>query len=248
MNRDKYILNFTIGLLMGDGSYQINHWKKKYLQYRIVIKLKYHFSNIIMLQELRDYFKIGTIVVSEKYVLWAINDKKQVLYFLNLILSEWTFRISEKQYLKALKMRYGIVNNISYSEYHYNEYINCWNFEQPRKLIIDLFCEEYKVWLSGFIEAEGCYCVRKNGNMSFSIAQTNNELCIKSIKEYFDLPNKLIKRKLEEGKEQFIIETYNKKSLLKIIEYQNVYNLRGQKQESFELFKISFNKRNKCHV
>jgi hypothetical protein len=115
-------------------------------------------------------------------------------------------------------------------------------------LIIDSFCEEYKVWLSGFIEAEGCYCVRKNGNMSFSIAQTNNELCIKSIKEYFDLPNKLIKRKLEGGKELFIIETYNKKSLLKIIEYQNGYNLRGQKQESFELFKISFNKRNKCHV
>jgi hypothetical protein len=69
MNTDKYILNFTIGLLMGDGSYQINHLKKKYIQYRVVLKLKYHFSNVIMLQELRDYFKIGTIVVSEKYVL-----------------------------------------------------------------------------------------------------------------------------------------------------------------------------------
>ena len=245
---DKYILNFTIGLLMGDGSYQIIPWKKKYLQYRIVLKLKYHASNIIMLQKIRDHFKIGSIVVTKKYVLWAINDKKQVLYFLNLILSKWIFRISEKQYLKALKMRYGIINNISYSEYHYNEYINCWNFELPRKLSIDSFCEEYKVWLSGFIEAGGCYCVRKNGNMSFSIAQTNNELSIKSIKEYFDLPNKIRKRKLEEGKEQFIIETYNKESLLKIIEYQNVYNLRGQKEESFKLFKISFNKRNKCHV
>lgn len=29
-------------------------------------------------------------------------------------------------------------------------------------------------WLSGFIEAEGCFCLRKNLNRSFSIAQNND--------------------------------------------------------------------------
>lgn len=42
-------LHFTLGLLMGDVSFQINHWKKKYLQYRIIIKLKNNYENIKML-------------------------------------------------------------------------------------------------------------------------------------------------------------------------------------------------------
>jgi hypothetical protein len=62
-------LNFTLGLLMGDGSFQINHYKKKYLQYRIIIKLKNSKKNIIMLQDIRSYFNIGTININHKYVL-----------------------------------------------------------------------------------------------------------------------------------------------------------------------------------
>jgi len=30
---------FTIGLIDGDGSLQVNHWRKKKLQFRLVVKL-----------------------------------------------------------------------------------------------------------------------------------------------------------------------------------------------------------------
>ena len=32
---------FWVGLMDGDGSIQVNHWRKKFLQYRIIIKLYY---------------------------------------------------------------------------------------------------------------------------------------------------------------------------------------------------------------
>jgi hypothetical protein len=44
------------------------------------------------------------------------------------------------------------------------------NFGQTNIVTLPYFCS----WLSGFIEAEGCFSVRKNGNNSFSIAQKND--------------------------------------------------------------------------
>jgi hypothetical protein len=51
---------------MGDGSFQIN--PKKYLQYRVIIKLKNDKDNINMLRELRNNYGIGTINISSKFV------------------------------------------------------------------------------------------------------------------------------------------------------------------------------------
>lgn len=238
MNINNSLLNFTLGLLMGNGSFQINHWKKKYLQYRIIIKLKYHIYNLKMLQNIRDSFNIGNINVNNKFVLWIINDKKQILYFINLIINKSILKISTKQYLKILKMKYGIINNISYSEYHFLEEKNSWTFSLSINNNIDLLSEEYKWWLCGFVEAEGCFCIRKNKNLSFSIGQKNNLVLINLIKLFFNLPNKL-----REKENFFIIETYNKKSIIKIIEFFNNYNLKGEKKESFELFKIAFNEK-----
>ena len=73
------IENFTLGLLIGDGSFQINHWKKKYLQYRIVIKLKKTNGNILMLQNIKNYYKIGRIKISNI----KNKKKKSWIYSLN---------------------------------------------------------------------------------------------------------------------------------------------------------------------
>lgn len=45
----EYIKKFWVGLMDGDGSIQVNHWRKKCLQYRLVIKLKYCSENLFML-------------------------------------------------------------------------------------------------------------------------------------------------------------------------------------------------------
>src|ERR1700724_2826351 len=36
---DKQLAPFTVGLIDGDGSLQVNHWRKKILQFRLVVKL-----------------------------------------------------------------------------------------------------------------------------------------------------------------------------------------------------------------
>lgn len=45
----EYIKKFWVGLMDGDGSIQVNHWRKKCIQYRLIIKLKYCSENLFML-------------------------------------------------------------------------------------------------------------------------------------------------------------------------------------------------------
>src|SRR5579871_5776796 len=49
-----YIQKFWVGLMDGDGSIQVNHWRKKSLQYRLVIKLRYCIENMNMLNIIKD--------------------------------------------------------------------------------------------------------------------------------------------------------------------------------------------------
>ena len=46
-------------------------------------------------------------------------------------------------------------------------------------------------WLIGFIEAEGCFSIRKNNSPSFSIGQNDDYYLIDSIKSYFNIDNKI---------------------------------------------------------
>jgi hypothetical protein len=64
------VVHFTMGLLIGDGSFQINHWKRKYLQYRITIKLKNTDANLEMLRSLHRLWNLGTFQVLKKEVKW----------------------------------------------------------------------------------------------------------------------------------------------------------------------------------
>ena len=48
INKD-YMKIFWVGLMDGDGSIQVNHWRQQSLQYRLVIKLSYLDSNFNML-------------------------------------------------------------------------------------------------------------------------------------------------------------------------------------------------------
>jgi len=238
-NRNFEELNFTLGLLMGDGSFQINHWKKKYLQYRVVIKLKNDKDNINMLRELRNNYGIGTINISSKFVVWAINDKKQVKWFIKLILnnSEKLLSLSPRTKLKVMKMEYGLNNNISYNEFIYlnrNNWLNSIVIEKE-DINIDNYIEdeEFFWWLAGFTEAEGCFCIRKNGNQSFSIGQKIDYEILEIIKKLFDLPNTI----REQSEKFYVIETYNLKSCIAIIKFFDKYKLRGNKSYTYEYFK-----------
>jgi cytochrome c oxidase subunit 1 len=65
IKKDNYIKMFWVGLMDGNGSIQVNHWKKKSLQYRLVIKLSYIRSNYTMLIKIAKVMG-GSVRITEK--------------------------------------------------------------------------------------------------------------------------------------------------------------------------------------
>ena len=58
---------FFLGLLEGDGSIQVNHWKKRSLQFRIIIKLKYTDANYAMCAKIRE--ELGIMNLHIRYIM-----------------------------------------------------------------------------------------------------------------------------------------------------------------------------------
>jgi len=69
----------------GDGSIQVNHWRAKSLQYRIIIKLKNTAANEQMLRFLCDQLKAGHVRLDKRNgsVIFVVEDNKNNI--INLI-------------------------------------------------------------------------------------------------------------------------------------------------------------------
>jgi LAGLIDADG endonuclease len=177
----------------GDGSIQVNHWRFKYLQYRLVIKLNYYPENVAMLNLIAHHIG-GTVNTIDKnnFVIWVVNDRKHIRKIIKIFSSypplttrlrsqlafmlECFERENVKWYLNSRDKKYLITNtevvNIDYL--YFNE------------------------WLSGFIEAEGCFSIRANSNHSFSIGQNDDKYLIDTIKNHFEIKRQIrnIKKKI----------------------------------------------------
>ena len=82
-NYEEYIKIFWVGLMDGDGSIQVNHRHKKYLQYRLVIKLSNSKPNYVMLIKIAKVIG-GTVKIASKDVVWMVNDKQKVEEIINI--------------------------------------------------------------------------------------------------------------------------------------------------------------------
>lgn len=67
----------------GDGSIQVNHWRKLSLQYRLVIKLKNTQSNLNMLRLVSKHIG-GKVRMVGNFVIWVENFKKNILLILKI--------------------------------------------------------------------------------------------------------------------------------------------------------------------
>jgi len=78
-NYNNYIKMFWVGLMDGDGSIQVNHWREKSLQYRLIIKLSNIKSNYDMLIKIAKVIG-GTVRITGKGadVIWVVNKKQEV--------------------------------------------------------------------------------------------------------------------------------------------------------------------------
>lgn len=231
MKKDSdYIKKFWVGLMDGDGSIQVNHWRKKNLQYRLIIKLSYTEQNLIMLKLIQKKITGYTRITKDfNFVIWVVNDQKSIIKIINIfeLYPPMTFRLFSQ--LKFLEL--CLKNN------NVEEYLKLRNLKYFlfKKNIInnDYY---FKEWLSGFIEAEGCFSIKKINSCSFSIGQKDDFMVIAQIHKYFLITSKIRKINSKSGI-FFYIETFKKINILDIIQHIENYPLLGQKLISFINFK-----------
>ena len=230
---EEYIKMFWVGLMDGDGSIQINHWRKKYLQYRLIIKLSNLKSNHDMLVKIAKVIG-GTVRITGKGedVIWVVNDKQKIEEIITIYDTYpplTSRKICQLAFLKKCLIENSIGSYFINRNLKYKEQLDIiksnFEFNTPNY---------FKGWLSGFIEAEGCFSIRKSKYHSFSLGQKNDIYLIKAIKKYFEINNKIRNPYLS----FYHIETYNKQILLKIITHCNYYPLMGEKLESLKKFSI----------
>jgi hypothetical protein len=224
----------------GDGSIQVNHWRYKNLQYRLVIKLKYCSENLYMLNLIGSH--IGgrvRIIEKNKFVQWVVDNRKQIQKIIEIFIKypPLTSRL-RAQLAFMLECFERPKNNVEwYLNARKNKYLKT-NVDQLRRgpfASIDRIY--FNEWLSGFIEAEGCFSKRTfSNNHSFSIGQNDDKFILDKIKNHFNITNQVRKR----NDRFWLIEVYKKSTLINIINHCIEYPLLGEKKLSFSKFRDLF--------
>jgi len=227
-----YIYKFWVGLMDGDGSIQVNHWRHKSLQYRLVIKLKYYIENLSMLNLIK--YHIGgfvKVIEDDKFIIWVVNDRKQIQRIIEIFVSYPPLTSRLRAQLAFMLECFQQNNVVWYLNARSKKYLNL-NLD-----IVKIDNNYFNAWLSGFIEAEGCFSIReKSNNHSFSIGQNNDKYILEAIKNHFNIKNEIreIKNKI------WFVEIYRKLTLIKIINHCINYPLLGEKILSFTKFRDLF--------
>ena len=230
-NYNEYIKMFWVGLMDGDGSIQVNHWREQSLQYRLIIKLSNIPSNYNMLINIAKVVG-GTVRITGKGadVIWVVNKKQEVEEIIKIYDTYpplTSKKICQLTFLKSCLINSSVKTYLLNRNLKYNQQLTIIksnsNFNPPIY---------FKEWLSGFIEAEGCFSLRKTNNHSFSIGQNDDIYLIEAIKQYFEVTNQI---RNPYGK-FYSLEVYKKETLLKIINHCISYPLLGEKLESLNKF------------
>ena len=228
LNAGDLVFAYLVGLFEGDVWFSVTK-NGKYIKYEFGIEM--NIRDIQLLYKIKEILGVGTIDIRER------NQRKTSLY-----------RIRNKSHLKSIVLpifdKYPMFSNKQYdylmfkdlllNELHFSKDLS--NYVRPIDPLnsIDSILEKshFKPWLIGFIEAEGCFSLRKSNNHSFSIGQNDDLYLIEAIQKYFEITNKV---RNPYGKFYFL-EVYRKEVLLKIITHCTNYPLLGEKLESLKKF------------
>jgi hypothetical protein len=261
----KALEEFFLGLLEADGNIQVSHVNKKQLTFGITIKLKNTPENYDMLRRIKEEFGMFTLRITNNNCVILSETKRENLLKLVLMIDQYGLILFYARTRYAF-FKYCLLQRVSYSEFlllkansiaflpeelkasrNANENTSARNSRQYLRIPGDdlmhysveaiLQKSHFKNWLCGFIEGEGCFCIRKNGNHSFTIAQKDDVYIINAIKAFFKIPNNVQLK----PRNVFLIETYNyvsKKRILDFLKAPEQIGLLGEKKlqkESFEL-------------
>jgi hypothetical protein len=190
---------FAVGLIDGDGSLQVNQWRRKSLQFRLIVKLADKPGNRDMLSLMAKTFG-GTVRTDMKtlMVLWVIDSSAVVRNSIVPLLTEFPPLTTRVRLQLAFVVK--ALNGMTMEEYFDSrdgKYAD-------RPLISPLFTSDnlpsyFVSWLGGFIEAEGSFSARAQGNYTFSVAQLHDSYLIRAILSFFGQGHLKLMDKPEKG-------------------------------------------------
>jgi hypothetical protein len=243
-----YIKAFFVGLMDGDGSIQVNHWRSKNLQYRMVIKLSNLPENVCMLNKMKAVIG-GSVRFDQKgsFILW-VTDSKDLIFSIITIFDQFpplTTRL--KCQLCFLKSCLALKGNPKDNVYWYlqnreHKYKHAFILQSAENMLNLVYIH---AWISGFTEAEGCFTLRANSNnsLSFSISQKIDYEVLRLFSIYLKTKNLPRLVNTQNNKEFYIFETGSKQSLQNVCAHFNKYPLLGAKFEQFQLFNNTIHNR-----
>ncbi len=238
-NDNEYLKMFWVGLMDGDGSIQVNHWRKQSLQYRLIVKLsnlQYNYSMLIKIAKVIG----GTvrIVNNKKQVIWVADKKETILDIIDVFANypPLTSRLTcQLEFLKVCLIDNSVnlyLNNRNLKYSNQLHIIKSFQAKQEANLFIPHY---FPSWLAGFIEAEGCFSLRVKNNPYFSIGQNDDLYLLYAIKNLFKISNMV----RNPYKNFYLLEIYKKETLNRIISHCTSYPLLGEKSQSLsKLIKV----------
>lgn len=229
---------FFVGLIDGDGSIQVNHWRHKSLQFRMVIKLKKTEANVQMLQWLTTCLEIGRVVISKDqgFVLWVENHQKKMPAILTLFEKYPPLTTRLNLQLRFFKKWLASSPGPSQVTVYLASRAQKYDDRGFIRMQIPNQVETVKYfpsWFSGFVEAEGCFALHSGESPSFSIGQRDDQYLILAIHRFLGAQNKI--RHFPDTNFYFL-EVYRKSVLLFLKNHFHEYPLLGEKNLKYMAF------------
>jgi hypothetical protein len=155
----------------------------------VIIKPNYDQASYNMCADLCDQLGFMNLHVGKNCII-LVEDHREKLKRFIILVEHYGLHITHRRHQYAF-FKFCFQKSITYSEYciiktlgdSWSQFQNIKPFDTSQLLLKSHF----RNWYCGFTEAEGCFCIRSNGDLSFRIAQKNDFYLLHAIKKFFPL-------------------------------------------------------------
>lgn len=218
--------------------------KKKEIQYRLTIKLKYTEYNhkMLLIFTKVPHIRGNVRIINNGTVIWVEDSKYKIKNIINNVFKVYPLLTSRKIQQLEFMCQYIFTDKLSATEVtkcisaRADKYKDIKNYIASSKETMITPISYFGPWQSGFIEAEGCFSIRITGKTSFSIGQNDDKFIIERIKNYFGI-NSTVRLQKPEGI-YWTQETYSIGTFRNIVNHIESNPQLGDKLINYNKFKI----------
>lgn len=231
-----FVWKFWVGFMDGDGSVQVNHWRKQCLQFRLVTKVTLCDKNVDMMHLFKKHLG-GHVRLNARHnsVLWVCDNRTQIRHIVSTVFQKHpplTTRLqAQVDFLNECWKRQSVSWYLAHRNDKYRRYYET-KGPSPMETSLDrgVRPDYFPEWCSGFLEAEGCFSVRTtHNNHSFSLGQNRDAFLLHHLRDFLG-----IKSRVRNPRGDFwVLESYRRDVFVNLVTHFQQYPLLGAKSHQF---------------